>query len=304
MALSVSTLTAYVDETSDIVRKAILKGNTPSLVTVIPGIKSSKTINQLSSSMALYAGGSCGAFVNSGTTLLNQVTVTVTDITGTESICLQTLEDYYTQTMMKAGSYNEEIPFEEVFVEDRIAYLSKEIDRQIWQGNKSTGSGNLALVDGILAYVDSAAISGACVNVTASAFTVANAVEVVNTLVSNIPSDVADAEDLTLFVSHSQFQLYLLGLTAKNWFHFTPEFNLNDGIIHPGSSVKVMPVTGLVGSTRHILTPAANVIVGTDLMNDFEAFDMWYERKDDAVDLRVKYKLDALVQVPAFTVVN
>jgi len=304
MSLVVSTLTAYVNETEGIVRKAIMEGNTPSMVTVMPGIKSAKTINLLDGSMQLYAGGSCGAFVNSGTTNLTQVKLTVADVTGTESICLQTLEDYYTQTMMRPGSYNEQIPFEDIFVADRTSYLSKEIDKQIWQGNIASGSGNLALVNGILQYVDSAAISGSCVNVTASAFTVSTAIAIVDELVTNIPTDIADADNLTLFVSHSEFQKYLLGLKNANYFHFAPDFDLNQSIKHPGSSVTVMPVTGLVGSTRHILTPASNIVVGTDLLDDYENFDMWYERKDDAVDMRVKYKLAAVVAVPAFVVVN
>lgn len=303
MALNVSGLAAYTDQTSgELTKRMILKGNTPSIVSVMPGIKSAKNLNTIGSTLYMQL-GACG-FTNSGTTNLAKVALTVTDVKVNESICLNTLEDYYTQVMMRPGSYNENIPFEEIFANEKADLISKEIDKIVWQGNTTSGSGNLSLVNGFLAYVDAAAITASTVNVTASAFTIANAITVVDTLVANIPTDVVGVEDLTLFVSHSEFQVYLTALRNANYFHFSPDFDINSGIVHPASNVKVRPIVGLQGSTRHILTPASNLYIGTDLLSDAEQFSIYYSKDNDEVRFIAKFKLGVAVLFPEYLVRN
>lgn len=303
MALNVSGLAAYTDQTSgELTKRMILKGNTASIVTVMPGIKSAKNLNTIGSTLYMQL-GACG-FTTSGATALSKVALTVTDLKVNESICLNTLEDYYTQVMMRPGSYNEAIPFEEIFANEKADLISKVIDTQIWQGNTTSGSGNLALVDGLLAYVDASAITGSTVNVAPAAFTASTAIAAVDTLVANVPTDIMGVSDLTLFVSHSEFQVYLTALRNANYFHFSPDFDINAGIMHPASNVRVRPVVGLQGSTRHILTPASNIYVGTDLMSDSEQFSIYYSKDNDEVRFICKFKLGVAVLFPEYLIRN
>ena len=305
MSLNVSALSTYTDETSgELIKKSIMEGNTSKLISVMPGIKSAKTLNRLASTLYMQA-GACG-FTDSGSTLLDQVTLTVTDIKINENICLNTLEDYYTQVMMRPGSYNEQIPFENIFADEKAELISKEIDKMMWQGNTSTGSGNLSLVDGFLSYfTTNSGSTGA--NVTkvdwAGALTTAGtAINDVDDLISNIPVDIVGVNDLTLFVSHTQFQYYLVDLRNKNYFHFSPDFNIENGIIHPGSNVRIIPVTGLAGSTSKVLTPASNLYLGTDLLSDAESFKIWYSEDTDYVKFLSKFKMGVTAAWLSFVV--
>ena len=110
MALNLSALTAYTNEFAiDLIKEAVLKGRTVDLVTVQGGIKSSATINRLSTLLNAQ-NGACG-WNATGSTILDQRTISVCDIKINEAICLNDLEAFYTQVQMNPGSYNTEIPF-------------------------------------------------------------------------------------------------------------------------------------------------------------------------------------------------
>lgn len=300
MSLNVSALSTYTDETSnELVRQMLLEGNTTSIVSVMPGIKSAKTINKIASTLYMTL-GSCG-FTNSGSTALSQVSLSVADIKVNESICINTLEDYYTQVMLRPGSYNEDFGFEAIFANEKAALISKDVDKMLWQGNTASGSGNLSLMNGLLYQADNT-ISASTVNLVTTALTASNAITVVDSIVGNIPTDIVGAEDNTLFVSHAEFQTYLLALRNANYFHFAPEFDINSGIVHPGTNVKVRPVTGLQGVTRKILTPASNIYVGVDMLNDAEQFKMFYSQDNDEVRFIAKFKLGVAVAWPEYLV--
>lgn len=301
MALNVSALAAYTDETSgELVKKMILKGNTPSIISVMPGIKSSKNINTIGSTIYMTL-GSCG-FTNSGTTALGKVNLAVTDIKINESICLDTLEDYYTQVMMRPGSYNENIPFEQIYAEEKSELISKEIDKILWQGNTTSGSGNLSLVNGFLAYLD--AIPTQTITGATAAFSAASVISAVDALVAKVPADIVNVSDLTLFVSPSEYQVYLTGLRNGNYYHYSADFNFNAGVKHPSSNVTIRPIVGLQGSTRHILTPASNLYMGVDLLTDAEQFSIFYSKDNDEVRFISKFKLGCAVAFPSYVVVQ
>lgn len=302
MALDVTGLSTYTDEVSgELVKKMLLEGNTASIVTVFPGVKNAKTINKIETGTLTMAAGACG-FSDAGDTDLTQVTLSVDDVKVNQSICLNTLEDYYTSVMMRPGSYNEEIPFEQIFAEEKAEAIGREVDRMFWQGNKAAGSGNLALTNGILYNLDSV-VSASTVDVTASALTKTNAIDVVDELIANVPADVINAEDLTLFVSPAEYQVYMTALRNANYFHFGADYDYQNGIIHPGTMCRVRPVTGLVGTTRKVLTPASNLYFGTDLLDDYESFKIFYSQDNDEVRFISKFKLGAAVAWPEYVVV-
>jgi hypothetical protein len=304
MSLDVSKLATYTDQLStELISKTLLKGNTISSgVQLHPGIKSNKDIHTLETSLYLQA-GACG-WTESGTTALGKVNLAVDDVKFQESICLDTLEDLYTQYQMNPGSYNEDIPFEEYYVAEKQALLSKEIDKLIWQGNKSTGSGNMSLANGLLQYLDQSAISALTSVVAPAAWTVASAITQVDALVAALPADLIGLDDLVLFCSHAQFQVYMLALRNANYFHFAPDFNPNMGLVHPGTNILVKPFTGLIGSTRHILTPLSNTNIGFDLMSDVDSFKIWWSQDNLAVRVHIRFKIGSCISFPSMVVLN
>jgi len=45
-----------------------------------------------------------------------------------------------------------------------------------------------------------------------------------------------------------------------------------------------------------VLARVSNFVIGTDLQNDYENYQLWYEQKDDKIYTRLKYKLGTQIK--------
>lgn len=297
--LDLSALTAYTDELGqELIKESILRGRTVDLVTVQGGIKSSQTINRLSTTLNAAA-GACG-WSATGSTTLDQRTISVCDIKINEAICLNDLEDYYTQVMMNPGSYNTEIPFEQLFAENKRDSIMALIEDLIWQGNTDTGSGNLALCDGFIKLFDAGITASSAQYGTfsgASAITAAEVIDKFDEAVGKIPSDIINNTDLTLFCSYADFRTYAKALRDANLFHYTGAENQGGDftMMIPGTNVRVYAVRGLNGQGRFAVASASNFYVGTDLLSDAEDFKIFYSQDNDEVRFLAKWKIGVQV---------
>jgi len=304
MALDVSGLSVYTDENKlDLIKKSILEGRTLNYVTIQPDIKTSATINIIDSTLVGQA-GACG-FASSGSTTLTQRTLSVAPIKVNESICVDTLESYYTQKMMNAGSYNENIPFEQIFAEDKADKIADMIETILWKGD-TAGAGNVALADGLLKVIDGvAAVNGNVDGVTAlTGITSANIVDIVDGLVSSIPADIIDADDLIIFMGYDKYRAYSKALRDANLFHYNGAENQGENFSQmvPGTNVKVVAVKGLNGTDRMIVSRVANLYVGVDMLSDSEDFNIFYSQDNDEVRFISKFKLGVNVAFPDLVV--
>ena len=299
MSLDLSALSAYTDENKmPLIKETLLTGRTMSLITVQPDIKSAAPINILSSS-AVFQAGACG-FNASGTTVLDQRLLTVSSIKQNEAICVDDLEAYWTQSLMKAGSYNEEIPFEQMYSEEKAAQSAKAIETMVWQGD-TLGAGNLALVDGLINLIDA---EGAVVTGTILALDAANIIDAVDEMVQAIPADAIEATDLHLFMGYDTYRIYAAALRDANLFHYDGKENGDFSMFIPGTSVKAIAVSGLNGTDRIFLSEASNLYAGVDLLNDSEDFRIFYAEEADEVRFNQKFKLGFQVAFPARIVSN
>lgn len=299
MSLNVSDLSAYTNENlMPLIKKSVLEGRTAGLVSVQPGIKSSATINTLNSTLVAQA-GACG-WTQSGSTALGQETINVCPIKINESICLDTLESYYTQVMMRPGSYNEEIPFSQIFAEEKAASISGLVDDLFWQGNTATGVGNLALCDGAIKIISGS--TGKVTSAMSGSITAANVIDAVDTMVSELNVNVINAEDLTLFMGYDAYRTYSKALRDANLFAYSGAEGADFSQYVPGTNVKAVAVRGLNGTNKMYLTPASNLYMGTDLLNDTEEFKIWYSQDNDEVRFLAKWKQGVGVAFPTFVV--
>jgi hypothetical protein len=300
MSLDVSGLSVYTDENKmDLIKKSILEGRTMEFITVQPDIKSSATINILDTTLVGQA-GSCG-FNPDGTTALTQRAISVAPIKINESICLNTLESYYTQKLMNPGSYNEAIPFEQLYAEEKAGKINAMLEDIFWQGD-TTGSGNLALADGLLKVIDAegTVVDG---NVgSETAITAANVVDIVDGMVGVVPTDIINKDDLVLFVGYDTYRTYAKALRDANLFHYTGAENTDFIQVVPGTNVKVVAVRGLNGTSRLVLSTSANIYAGTDLLSDSEDFKIFYSNDNDEVRFISKFKIGVQVAFPEFVV--
>ena len=292
MSLNLSALNAWTDEHAmDLIKEAVLKGRTTDLAKVQGGIKHAATINRLSTNI-IGQNGACG-WNPEGTTTLDQRTITVCDIKINEAICLNDLEDYYTSVMMNPGSYNTEIPFEQLFAENKRDQIMGLIEDLVWKGNTATGTGNLDLCDGFLTLFGASA-SG----VVSGTFSAGgNLVDVIDAMIADLNPNVIDMDDLHIFLSYADYRTYAKQLRDANLFHYTGAENQGQEFsqIHPGTNVRVIAVRGLNATGKLVLSPASNLYIGTDLLNDAEDFRIFYSQDNDEVRFLAKWKLGVQV---------
>jgi len=293
MSLNVAGLTAYVDqERMALIKKMILGGRSAQFLTVQPDIKSAASINLLSSDLVAQAGG-CG-FSNSGETILSQTTLNVCPLKVNESICLDTLEAYYTQSLMNPGSYNTQIPFEQIYAEEKVSQISALMDDLIWKGDTSS-TGNTALCDGFITLAGSVDYSGSVVtgNISsATGITAANIISLVDDMVSVIPTNIIAMDDLYLYMGYDTYRLYALALRNANLFHYTGAEDQGEQFSQmvPGTNVRAIAVRGLNGTNKMFLSSKSNLYLGVDLLNDYENFELWYSLDNQEVRMAAKWK--------------
>ena len=293
MSLNVAGLTSYVDQTKmELIRKFVLEGRSASFLTIQPDIKSSASINILSSQLVAQAGG-CG-FTNEGSTILSQQPLSVCPLKVNESICLDTLEQYYTQYMMNPGSYNTQIPFEQTYVLDKIANISSLIDTLIWQGDTST-TGQTSLCDGFITLADTT-YSGSVINgntSSATAITPSNIIQLIDDMSASINVNIINMDDLYLYVGYDTYRTYQIALRNANLFHYNGQQDQGENFsqLIPGQNIRVIALKGLNGTNKMFLSTKSNMYYGVDMLNDYENFELFYSQDFQEVRMVAKWKM-------------
>jgi hypothetical protein len=300
MSFDLTGLAAYTDEHAiDLIKRSTLRGRTLDLIQIQPGIKSSAEINILDSDLVLQA-GACG-FGASGSTTLTQRTIAVDKVKINEAYCLDDLESFYVQKLMRPGSYNEDNPIEQIWAEEKAEKIQAVVEDIIWKGDKVGGSGNLALSNGFLQIFGasgSGVIDGNPAGLTA--INDSNIVDIMDNQVSLINVNDIDADDLHIFCGYEIYRMYAKALRDANLFHYdgTENQGADFSQLVPGTNVRVIAVRGLNGTNKIVTGRAANFYFGTDLMNDQESWRAQFDTIEDDLKLTVKFKLGVQVAFP------
>lgn len=294
---NLSSLATYTDEVGgELMRKAILEGETAKIIKVQPGVKGSQSINLLDSTLVVQD-GSCG-WNSSGATTYTQRDITVCQYKVNEALCPQDLNDYWLGQLLTPGSYNETVPFEEQISILKTQQISQYIENQIWQASSATTcfSGFKELIDNTPEVIT---VTGT------SAITSTNALAQVDLLVESIPDDIVNRTDLVVFMSHANYRKYLINYRTANYYHFNPEDSYqNFKTFHPATNILVHPVGGLNASNKLVLAPAGYMVLGVDLMSDSETLKMFYSVDFDEVRLRSNFKVGVQIAWPQFVIQN
>ena len=301
---NLSSLSTYTDEVGgELVRRAILEGETAKIIRVQPGIKGSQSINLLDSNLVVQP-GSCG-WSSSGSTTFTQRDITVCDYKVNEALCPADLNDYWLGQLLTPGSYNETVPFEEQIAELKVQQISQYIENQIWGASSATTcfSGFKELFAQVGSGTTGA--SGNIVVTGQTALTSTTALDQVDNLVLQIPDDIADRTDLVLFMSHANYRKYLINFRTANYFHLAVGDSFAEmKTFHPATNILVHPVGGLNGSNLLVLAPSEYLVLGVDLMSDSESLRMFYSVDFDEVRLRCNFKAGVQVAWPQFVITN
>jgi len=305
MAYSLGTLTAYVEQNKGgLLYASVLGGQTAKHVTIQPGIKYSEALNIISNTVYLTLGHDC-TYTTSGTTTLTQREITVCELKSDQTLCVPDLNTYWAQKEINPGSVNPDIPFEAVYASELSDEISQWNDKIIWQGDTTSGSGNLSLCNGFKQRLTLTTDSASTVSMGTTAVTSSNIIAVVDAMVAAIPDNALEATDLTLFCSYSFMNMYFTALRTANLYAFPPDADSSYVMVLPTAPyIKMVATVGLTSGGLAILTPASNLYVGVDLASETENFQILFNPYTQAVQTMVRYKLGTQIAFPQFVVVQ
>lgn len=288
-----SGLQAYTEQrSSSLISESIMTGDFASQVVVIPNVKGTQELNVLASNLVSTAGG-CGWAPNSGTTTtFTQKSITSVKRQYQEALCIDDLEGYWYQTLLKPGQYYDspsDIPFEEAIMSYKVKQAKEAIELELFQAT-SGGTG----FDGFLELTGSGYTGSnvSCV-AAASGVTSSNIGNSVDLLLADLPDAVYAADDTAVFMSYGLFRNYTVWVREKNYFYLNNPGNGVTSILHPGTSIQVIPVHGLTGSNRIFTTRKSNLFIGTDLVSDYSQFKAWYSLDNQEVRIKLQWRMGA-----------
>jgi len=311
MSLNVSALADFNNQIAgELLLKLVYGGSTIEYVTVQEGVKYLEPINLFEVSLGIQ-NGTCVS-TPSGSATFTQRNIQVCPRTSFDALCLKDLDTKYLGiSSLDRGSYNETWALTNAYSELLVNQFQKANDQFLWQQESGSYSqyGGTCSVSG-LNYIITGSTAGVVVpaSVTGSAFSSANALTVMDTMIESLSADVADRDDLTFFMSVSNFRKYVTAIRSANNFYFDPASITNRGnlleMMYPFQSIKVVGTIGLQGSDRVVLGPAKQIVVGTDLLSDFSEFQLWYDINTDTLRHRISTKLGVNIAFPEFWVSN
>ena len=301
---NLSSLATYTDEVGgELIRRAILEGETAKIIKVQPGVKGSQSINLLNSTLVVQE-GTCG-WNSSGSTIYTQRDIQVCQYKVNESLCPADLNNYWLGQLLTPGSTPETVPFEAQISELKVAQISQYVENLMWGASSAdtcfSGFKELVAQQGS----GTTTVTGGIVVTGSSALTSSNALAQVDLLVEAIPDDIVDRTDLVVFMSHANYRKYLINYRTANYYHFNPENSYEDfKTFHPATNILVHPVGGLNNSNLLVLMPAGYAVMGVDLLSDQETLKMFYSVDFDEVRLRSNFKIGVQLAWPNFVITN
>lgn len=294
---NLSSLQTYTDQVGgELIRRAILEGETAKIIKVQPGVVGSQSINLLDSTLQVQD-GTCG-WNASGTTTYTQRQIQTCQYKVNEALCPRDLSDYWLGALLTPGSYPETVPFEEQISILKTQQISQYIENQMWQA--SSASTCFSGFKELFQYT-----SGVNNLTGQTAIAPSTALSQVDNLIEAIQDDVVNRTDLVVFMSHSAYRKYLINYRTANYYHYNPESSYEDfKTFHPGTNILVHPVGGLNNSNLVVLGVAGYMIMGVNLMSDSETLKMFYSVDFDEVRLRSNFNLGVNIAWPQFFITN
>jgi hypothetical protein len=295
-------LTNYVNEQStDLISRLYFEKTSSDYFTLQSGVKKTDALHLLAVTAFPQDGSSCAVSASGDVTFTDR-NLTVGQITYFSGFCMKDLIPKYTQILLRAGNAEtEDMAFEAEVADSIVKTIMEHNETADWQGDTTSANVYINRYDGLIKIIDAAttAVDGNTSSATAIS---SGASGNVDTLISDMcnarPAKVKSAANQVLFVGQDTFDKYVDTLNAKNLYHVNATDWANYTVSIPGKNVTLVGVVGLDGTNRMFLGTQENFFLGFDLQNDEEEFDMWYDKKDDKVYYRVKFKRGLQVAYP------
>lgn len=298
MSFNLSGLTTYVDQTSqtDLITKALLKPQTVNNLTVKAGLVSGTVNINILDGVADVKDAACGfgsAAVGNTSTIFTQLPIVVGAKMLKETLCPDSLYDYWLSSQLSANAMHESVPFEEQIANLKIKEINQYVESTLWAGDGAN-------LDGLL-FQTSVAEGAVDATAFATAWTSSNAVANMWGVIDLIPTALKQEDDLVAFVSYATYSKLTQGLQKEGNSILLQYPNVNNvtgaaesSFIYPGTNVKVFAAPGLVdpaGQSAVIIAPKKYIFMGTGIIDNQDQFKFYYDPSQDQVNFMSKFKL-------------
>ena len=288
----VTALPNYVEEHRlPLIAKSVLRGKTIELVQIETGVKSDTALNLISASVTFGDGSSCGWTPTEGVTLSQRKLVPVF-IKVNQAFCDKNLLKKWASYEVTLAAGRSTLPFEEQFLEEISNSINEQIEKMVWQGDSQNGSSRIEC-DGYLKHIEAGG-SGAKILTDTEGTTAYNRIkEVYNAL----PARVVDKQDTVIFVSNSLYRDFINELVASNLYHFNPDYGQGEYPL-PGTSIRVIAVSGLDGTNKIVAGRLSNFFYGVDAEDDKDTLDLWYSKDNQEFRLAANFAVSTQIAYP------
>lgn len=201
------------------------------------------------------------------------------------SIVPQLYEKSYVGQARKKGQSSEDWPFQAYVLDKVMAKLKQEFETAIWKGEEAavpaSGQYLRETFDGYLKLIVDAITANAITPVVTGAISAANAVEALRTMWDQV-GEAEKEGGVDIMLSYAHYDNYRK--RYKTLFGANPEettlinnagYAIN-GLRYElgGGNTYLIPIAGLSGSSRIVITPRENLVYGMDDPADTEMFEV------------------------------
>lgn len=299
MAININAITGYVEQKRlPIIRTAVIGAKSIKYMRPNVDVKGKATLNILNTEAKFNDGSDCGWEDTTEGTFTQRV-IETGQIAVNMSLCDKALAKTWMGYEVKAGlvGEGEKAPFEEDLINGIVENVQGNLEKAIWQGDKSSLDVNLNKFDGF----GKITASG---TVTVTYATSDTATKIIGDVYAALPAEVFSKGDVIIYVSDSLYRKYVQELIAANLYHFVEDAK-TDYIILPGDSrVKVLGTAGLDGTTDGAVyaSYAENFNFGTDLVGDTANVDAWYSKDNREFRFAMDFNFGVQVAFPGLVV--
>jgi len=303
MSLDVTQIESYVDENrAELIAKSVASAKSMKMLNLQTGYKSSGAVTIMETEVVYQDGNKTGRSPE-GETVLSQRILTVGDIIVEEDIDLKKLNKTYMQHQVKAGSFEDTLPFEAFYTQNKAEKIALQNEIAIWRGDTAitgttTEDKNLKRFDGFLKIFagESDIIDGNPSGVTE--ITKANVESIFDDIYNLIPTSILSKDDLVVMCGFDTFRFFTQAVKTTNYNHYDGKAS-DFEIIIPGTNVTLVATEGLNGTSTIVCGRKSNFVIGTDLENEEERFEVWYSKDDRVLKADVNFKLGTQIQHPS-----
>lgn len=279
---------------TEVLTKALFNSESAKYFQVQTGCTSEQPIIRLDSSITLADASTCGFEATGSDTFSNRL-LSPKFLKVNKEFCPKTLLKTWAHSDVRMNALGQELPFEELLINNNINELAKVNERLIWEGDTTSGTGNMLLMDGIIT------IAKKDVNTVKQEKGTDTIWQRVQKIWLALPAEIADKA--TIFMSIANYKQLIVELMNENMFHVFEEYQGAYEMTMPATNVKIKGVSGITSDTI-LATFEENLYLGVDGESDSEVCDLYFDKSSRTFKFVVEYAYAVNYCFSEFVILN